>query len=110
MTANASYSFAPIGALVPTALKNLAKGGTLVLGGNHMTDIPSLPYELLWGERTIRSLANLTRQDGLDFLEIAARIPIRPRVTTFGLTEANTAVERLRDGRLVGAAVLTVSK
>jgi len=98
--------FAPVGPLVPLALAALAKGGTLVLGGIHMTDIPAMPYELLWGERVIRSVANLTRQDARDFLEIAPRIPIRPRVTTFDLADANAALDRLRVGDLTGAAVL----
>ena len=98
--------FAPVGALVPLALAVLAKGGTLVLGGIHMTEIPAMPYELLWGERVIRSVANLTRQDAKEFLEIAPRIPIRPRVTTFDLTDANAAIAQLRAGKLTGAAVL----
>jgi alcohol dehydrogenase, propanol-preferring len=98
--------FAPVGPLVPLALAALKKGGTLVLGGIHMTEIPAMPYSLLWGERVIRSVANLTRQDAIDFLQIAPRIPIRPHVTTFDLTDANAAIERLREGKLTGAAVL----
>ncbi len=98
--------FAAVGPLVPLALAALKKGGTLVLGGIHMTEIPAMPYSLLWGERVIRSVANLTRQDALDFLQIAPRIPIRPHVTTFDLTDANAAIERLRAGKLTGAAVL----
>jgi len=98
--------FAPVGPLVPLALAALAKGGTLVLGGIHMTKIPAMPYALLWGERVVRSVANLTRQDAIDFLEIAPRIPIRPHVTTFPLSEANAAIERLRAGKITGAAVL----
>ncbi len=98
--------FAPVGPLVPLALKALVKGGTLVLGGIHMTDIPAMPYALLWGERVVRSVANLTRQDAIDFLEIAPRIPIRPHVTTFDLTDANAAIAQLRAGDLTGAAVL----
>jgi alcohol dehydrogenase, propanol-preferring len=98
--------FAPVGPLVPLGLAALAKGGTLVLGGIHMTDVPAMPYELLWGERVVRSVANLTRQDARDFLEIAPRIPIRPHVTTFDLTDANAALDRLRAGDLTGAAVL----
>lgn len=100
--------FAPVGALVPLALAALDKGGTLVLGGIHMSDIPPLPYDLLWGERTVRSVANLTRQDAIEFLELAPRVPIRPRVTTFPLTDANAAIETVRKGGLVGAAVLQV--
>jgi propanol-preferring alcohol dehydrogenase len=96
----------PWAPLIPLALKALAKGGTLVLGGIHMTDIPAMPYALLWEERVLRSVANLTRQDAVDFLEIAPRIPIRPRVTTFPLADANAAIARLRAGELTGAAVL----
>ena len=98
--------FAPVGALVPLALQALRKGGTLVCGGIHMSDIPAMPYSLLWGERTIRSVANLTRRDGTEFLDIAGRIPIHPHVATFPLLEANTALSRLRAGQLDGAAVL----
>jgi propanol-preferring alcohol dehydrogenase len=98
--------FAPVGSLVPLALAALDKGGTLVLGGIHMSDIPSMPYDLLWGERVVRSVANLTRQDAIEFLKIAPRIPIRPHVTTFDLSEANAAIARLRAGKLTGAAVL----
>jgi alcohol dehydrogenase, propanol-preferring len=98
--------FAPVGPLVPVALTALAKGGTLVLGGIHMTEIPAMPYELLWGERMIRSVANLTRQDAAEFLKIAPRVPVRPHVTTFDLTDANAAIAHLRAGELTGAAVL----
>jgi alcohol dehydrogenase, propanol-preferring len=98
--------FAAVGPLVPLALAALKKGATLVLGGIHMTEIPAMPYSLLWGERVIRSVANLTRQDAIDFLQIAPRIPIRPHVTTFDLADANAAIERLREGKLTGAAVL----
>lgn len=98
--------FAPVGPLVPIALAALEKGSTLVLGGIHMSAIPAMPYSLLWGERVVRSVANLTRRDATDFLEIAPRIPIRPHVTTFDLADANTAIARLREGRLTGAAVL----
>jgi propanol-preferring alcohol dehydrogenase len=103
---DAAIIFAPVGPLVPRALAALKKGGTLVLGGIHMTDIPAMPYALLWGERVVRSVANLTRQDAIDFLQIAPRIPIRPHVTTFDLTDANAAIARLRAGKLTGAAVL----
>jgi len=103
---DAAIIFAPVGPLVPLALAALVKGGTLVLGGIHMTDIPAMPYALLWGERVVRSVANLTRQDAIDFLQIAPRIPIRPHVTTFDLTDANAAISRLRAGKLTGAAVL----
>ncbi len=98
--------FAPVGPLVPLALKAIAKGGTLVLGGIHMSNIPEMPYDLLWGERVIRSVANLTRQDAIEFLEIAPRIPIQPKVTKFDLKDANDALDRLRAGKLTGAAVL----
>ncbi|MCB1514384.1 MAG: zinc-dependent alcohol dehydrogenase family protein [Hyphomicrobiaceae bacterium] len=98
--------FAPVGPLVPLALKALAKGGTLVLGGIHMSDIPSMPYALLWGERVVRSVANLTRQDGVEFMLLAGEVPLDISVETFPLDEANEALQRLRDGRLSGAAVL----
>jgi propanol-preferring alcohol dehydrogenase len=101
--------FAPVGALVPVALESLEKGATLVLGGIHMSDIPALPYKLLWGERSVRSVANLTRQDAIEFLELAPRVPIRPHVTTFPLAAANEAIDALRAGGLVGAAVLVPS-
>jgi propanol-preferring alcohol dehydrogenase len=98
--------FAPIGPLVPLALAALVKGGTLVLGGIHMTEIPAMPYALLWGERVVRSVANLTRQDAIEFLKLAPRVPIHPHVTTFDLKDANVAIARLRAGKLTGAAVL----
>ena len=103
---DAAIIFAPVGPLVPLALAALDKGGTLVLGGIHMTDIPAMPYALLWGERVIRSVANLTRQDAVEFLKLAPRVPIRPHVTTFALADANDAIARLRAGKLTGAAVL----
>jgi propanol-preferring alcohol dehydrogenase len=103
---DAAIIFAPVGPLVPLALAALDRGGTLVLGGIHMTDIPAMPYALLWGERVIRSVANLTRQDAVEFLKLAPRVPIRPRVTTFDLADANNAIARLRAGKLTGAAVL----
>ena len=103
---DAALIFAPVGELVPPALKAVAKGGTVVCGGIHMSDIPSMPYELLWGERVLRSVANLTRADAEDFLEIAPRVPVRTEVTTFPLEEANEALDRLRSGNLRGAAVL----
>jgi alcohol dehydrogenase, propanol-preferring len=103
---DAAIIFAPVGPLVPLALAALNKGGTLVLGGIHMTDIPPMPYALLWGERVICSVANLTRQDAVEFLKLAPRVPIRPHVTTFPLADANDAIARLRAGKLTGAAVL----
>jgi propanol-preferring alcohol dehydrogenase len=98
--------FAPVGALVPAALGHVRKGGVVVCAGIHMSDIPSFPYERLWGERVLRSVANLTRADGEEFLALAPQIPVRTEVETFPLERANEALERLREGRLRGAAVL----
>jgi propanol-preferring alcohol dehydrogenase len=84
----------------------VAKGGTVVCGGIHMSDIPQMPYELLWGERTLRSVANLTRADGEEFLALAPLVPVRTEVETFPLAEANEALDRLRSGRIRGSAVL----
>ncbi|HEV3204885.1 MAG TPA: zinc-dependent alcohol dehydrogenase family protein [Gemmataceae bacterium] len=103
---DAAIVFAPVGSLVPAALKNLVKGGTVVCAGIHMSDIPSFPYHLLWGERVVRSVANLTRRDGEEFLALAPRIPVRTEVQTFPLSEANDALARLRSGQVRGAAVL----
>lgn len=103
---DAALIFAPVGALVPAALAAVRKGGIVVLGGIHMSDIPAMPYALLWGERIVRSVANLTRQDAIDFLALAARTPIRTHVEPFPLREANTALDQLRSGALTGAAVL----
>jgi propanol-preferring alcohol dehydrogenase len=103
---DAAIIFAPVGALVPAALQATAKGGTVVCAGIHMSDIPSFPYRILWEERTLRSVANLTRRDGEEFLAIAGDIPVRTTTTPFPLEQANTALKRLRDGRLEGAAVL----
>lgn len=103
---DAAIVFAPVGSLVPVALRALAKGATLVLGGIHMSQIPAMPYEILWGERVIRSVANLTRQDGVELMEIAARVPLQVSIERFGLAQANEALHRLREGRLTGAAVL----
>jgi alcohol dehydrogenase, propanol-preferring len=105
---DAAILFAPIGALVPAALAALAKGGSVVCAGIHMSDIPPFPYELLWGERGVRSVANLTRADGEELLALAARVPIRVEVETFPLSDANEALARLRDGRIRGSAVLVV--
>ena len=102
----AAMIFAPVGPLVPRALRAVEKGGTVVLGGIHMSDIPAMPYKILWGERVVRSVANLTRQDAVEFLDIAARTPIRTTVETFPLEDANEALRRLREGELTGAAVL----
>jgi propanol-preferring alcohol dehydrogenase len=106
---NAAILFAPAGELVPVALKSLKKGGVLVLGGIHMTAIPPLPYELLYHERVIRSVANNTRQDGHHFLEVAAEIPIRTQVQIFPLREANVALSALKHGAIHGAAVLQIA-
>jgi propanol-preferring alcohol dehydrogenase len=103
---DAALIFAPAGALVPAALAAVAKGGTVVCAGIHMSDVPAFPYALLWGERVLRSVANLTRQDGLDFFGALGRMDIRTTVTPFPLAEANLAMERLRGGALQGAAVL----
>ena len=106
---DAAIIFAPVGALVPAALRVLAKGGIVVCAGIHMSDIPSFEYELLWGERSLRSVANLTRQDGDEFLALAPKVPVRTDVEEFLLEEANEALERMRSGRLRGAAVLRVA-
>lgn len=103
---DAAIIFAPAGELVPAALAAVAKGGTVVCGGIHMSDIPSFPYRLLWGERVVRSVANLTRADGEKFLEIAADVPVRTQTQAYPLAEANRALDDLRHGRLQGAAVL----
>jgi propanol-preferring alcohol dehydrogenase len=103
---DAALIFAPAGELVPAALAAVAPGGTVVCGGIHMSDIPSFPYELLWHERVLRSVANLTRRDAEEFLALAPRVPVRTHVTTYGLADAGRALEDLRAGRLEGAAVL----
>jgi propanol-preferring alcohol dehydrogenase len=103
---DAAVLFAPVGALVPAALRAVRKGGTVVCAGIHMSDIPSFPYDILWGERVVRSVANLTRADGDEFLGIAAEVPVETTVEPVPLKDANDALDRLRDGRLTGAAVL----
>lgn len=105
---DAAILFAPLGALVPAALRAVVKGGTVVCAGIHMSDIPRFPYASLWGERQIRSIANLTRQDGEQFLALAPQVPVRTEVQVFDLRQANTALESVREGRLNGAAVLRV--
>jgi propanol-preferring alcohol dehydrogenase len=105
---DAALVLAPVGALMVTALKAVAKGGVVVSGGIHMTDIPSFPYHLLWEERIIRSVANLTRQDGEEFLALAPKVPVKTAVTPYRLEEANLALDDLRSGKLDGAAVLTI--
>lgn len=103
---DAAIIFAPVGSLVPAALSAVRKGGIVVCGGIHMSDIPSFPYSSLWGERVIRSVANLTRRDALDFLELAPKVPVRTHTVTYPLERANEALRDLREGRLSGAAVL----
>lgn len=103
---DAAILFAPAGSLVPLALRAVAKGGVVVCGGIHMSDIPSFPYEILWGERVVRSVANLTRQDGKDFLALAPLVPVKTEVREYPLEAANEALADLRAGRLRGAAVL----
>ncbi len=105
---DAAILYAPIGGLVPAALKAVRPGGTVVCAGIYMSDIPSFPYELLWRERKLVSVANLTRRDGEDFLALAPQVPVRTTVERFALTQANEALARLRDGRLTGAAVLEI--
>ncbi|MBS1229554.1 MAG: alcohol dehydrogenase [Proteobacteria bacterium] len=104
---DAALIFAPAGALVPVALSHLEKGGVVVCAGIHMSDIPAFPYALLWGERSIRSVANLTRRDGLEFLDLAPRVVLRTKVQRFALADANEALAQLRRGEFQGAAVLT---
>jgi propanol-preferring alcohol dehydrogenase len=106
---DAAIIFAPVGSLVPTALSAVRPGGTVVCAGIHMSDIPSFPYDLLWGERVLRSVANLTRDDGNRFFSELDRVDLKTSITVFPLEEANLALDRLRDGLLTGAAVLQVS-
>jgi propanol-preferring alcohol dehydrogenase len=107
-TLDAAIIFAPAGTLVPRALRAVCKGGIVVCAGIHMSDIPSFPYEALWGERTLRSVANLTRRDGLEFLELAPRIPVHTEVQSYPLADANRALTDLRNGAVSGALVLTI--
>lgn len=103
---DAAIIFAPVGALVPAALRAVVKGGVVVCAGIHMSDIPSFPYEILWGERVVRSVANLTRRDGEEFLALAPEVPVRTEVVTFPLERANEALDTLRRGEIRGAAVV----
>jgi propanol-preferring alcohol dehydrogenase len=105
---DAAIIFAPAGELVPAALRALAKGGTVVCAGIHMSDIPAFPYEILWGERSVRSVANLTRHDGEEFMSIAPQVPVRTEVAEYPLARANNALDDLRNGRFRGAAVLVI--
>ena len=107
---DAAIIFAPVGALVPVALRALVRGGIVVCAGIHMSDIPSFPYELLWGERSIRSVANLTRKDGEEFLKIAAEVPLQTAITRYSLAEINRALDDLRSGRLAGSAVIAIDE
>lgn len=107
---DAAIIFAPAGELVPQALKAIGKGGTVVCGGIHMSDIPTFPYSILWEERSVCSVANLTRRDGEEFLALAPKVPVRTEVQTFPLEEANEALARLRGGKVQGAAVLVMTK
>ena len=106
---DAAIVFAPVGQLVPLALKAVAKGGIVVCGGIHMSDIPSFPYSILWQERSICSVANLTRRDGAEFMALAPKVPVRTEIETFPLEEANEALNRLRAGKIRGAAVLVTN-
>jgi propanol-preferring alcohol dehydrogenase len=108
-TLDAAIIFAPVGALVPHALRYVAKGGTVVCAGIHMSDIPQFPYNILWGERRICSVANLTRRDGIEFIELAPKVPIRTSIVEFPLNHANEALQALRTGTINGAAVLTLA-
>jgi propanol-preferring alcohol dehydrogenase len=105
---DAAILYAPIGALVPAALRAVAKGGIVVCAGIHMSPIPSFPYDILWGERTVSSVANLTRRDGDEFLALAPRVPVHTAIRAYPLEQANEALADLRNGRLTGAAVLVV--
>jgi alcohol dehydrogenase, propanol-preferring len=107
---DAAIIFAPVGSLVPAALEAVDRGGMVVCAGIHMSDIPAFPYRALWEERVIRSVANLTRRDGREFLQLAPRIPIRTEVQLYELAEANRAIDDLRQGRVCGVAVLNVSR
>jgi propanol-preferring alcohol dehydrogenase len=105
---DAAIIFAPVGELVPVALGSVAKGGVVVCAGIHMSDIPAFPYELLWSERVLRSVANLTRRDGEEFLQLAPKVPVRTQVERFALGAANEALDRLRAGAIRGAAVISL--
>jgi alcohol dehydrogenase, propanol-preferring len=105
---DAAILFAPVGALVPAALRAVRKGGIVVCAGIHMSDIPAFPYRLLWGERVVRSVANLTRRDGEEFLTLAPKVPVKTEIETFPLEQANEALRRLRAGQVKGAAVLVI--
>ena len=103
---DAAIIFASVGSLVPQALKAMKKGGKVICAGIHMSDIPSFPYELLWEERSIESVANLTREDGSEFLALASEIPIKSIVNTYSLADTNKAIQDLREGKIEGSAVI----
>lgn len=105
---DAAILFAPVGSLVPAALRAVRKGGRVVCAGIHMSDIPAFPYDILWGERTIKSVANLTREDGVEFLALAPKVPVQTQVRSFPLEQANEALEALREGEVEGSVVLEV--
>jgi propanol-preferring alcohol dehydrogenase len=105
---DAAIIFAPAGELVPAALRAVRKGGRVICGGIHMSAIPSFPYDILWGERSLQSVANLTRQDGMEFLALAPQVPVRTEVTPFPLRQANEALAALHSGQLQGAGVLVI--
>ncbi len=107
---DAAIIFAPVGALIPQALRHVAKGGSVICAGIHMSDVPAFPYAELWGERTIRSVANLTRRDGEEFMELAPRLGVKTEVESFHLHQANEALDRLRRGAIRGAAVLVMDR
>jgi propanol-preferring alcohol dehydrogenase len=107
---DAAIIFAPVGALIPAALEALVKGGVVVCAGIHMSDIPSFPYHILWGERVVRSVANLTRRDGEEMLAIAPKVPVKTEIELFDLNQANEALDKLRSGELQGAAMLRISE
>jgi len=108
MALDAAIIFAPVGALLPTALAHVVKGGIVVCAGIHMSDIPSFPYALLWGERHVCSVANLTRRDGMEFIALAPKVPVCTHIIEFPLPDANRALNALRSGAISGAAVLTL--
>ena len=108
MPLDAAIIFAPVGELVPAALRAVAKGGSVICAGIHMSEIPAFPYSILWGERAVRSVANLTRRDGEEFLQLASRITIGTPVNPFALSDANQALSALRAGTIRGTAVLVV--
>jgi propanol-preferring alcohol dehydrogenase len=107
---DAAIIFAPAGPLVPTALQAVAPGGTVVCAGIHMSEIPAFPYHILWGERVVRSVANLTRRDGEEFFEVAPQVPVRTETQAYALSDANVALQHLRDGEVRGAAVLVIAE